>query len=159
MLTIWKPNTLRRKENGTAFGHSVFDELDRMFDRALQDMALAPVGWSGTRAFSGLAADVSETKDEYRVRIDLPGVRSEDIEVKIENETLTVQATRATEVRSDDESFLRSERSHGAFRRSFALPASVDAAKVDARYENGVLRLTLPKREEAKPRAITVNVK
>lgn len=162
MLTLWKPNLLRRKGDVAPSADrspaAFFDEIDRFFDRALQDFALAPIGWSDHAFTTSLAADVSETADEILVRMDLPGFDPKDIQVTLEGDTLSVAATRQTESRREGEALLRSERTHGTVRRSFRLPAEVDAGRVEARHENGVLRLTLPKREDAKPRAITVKV-
>lgn len=171
MLTLWKPNTLRRRENGTAQethapsspALSLFDEFDRMFDRMLQDTAFPATAWTGERGTGAgtglsLATDITETPDEFLVRVDAPGLSPEDIDVKLEGDRLTIRAERKAANREKGESFLRSECRYGVYQRSFVLPMAVDAAKVDARYEHGVLRIALPKREDARPKAITVKV-
>lgn len=166
MLTLWKPNSLRRHPNGKgatsdrpaqAPARSLFDDFDRLFDRAFEGIPFASYGW-GDQRMSLVPADVHESADAYRVAMDLPGLDREDIEVKLEGETLTVRAERKAESRHESETFLRSERSHGILHRSFLLPSSVDAGKVAATYRNGVLEVTLPKREEARPKAIAVKV-
>lgn len=167
MLSLWKPNALRRKNNGlsvrteetpAAPAVSLFDEFDRLFERTLHDFAYPSVGWSqGANAY--MAADIAESDEDYRVSMDLPGLSAKDIDVKLEGETLTIRAERIAQSRESNESFLRCERSYGVLQRSFTLPGTIDAAKVAAKYEDGVLHLTLPKKEESKPRAITVQVK
>ena len=99
-----------------------------------------------------------ETADAISVRMDLPGHDAKDIHVNVENDVLTVRSERKTETQEKGETLHRSERSYGLYTRSFVLPAPVDAQKAEARYENGVLSVTLPKREDAKPRSIDVRV-
>lgn len=145
MLTLWRnPDT-------------TFAALSREVDRLMKDVALPEAGWRGY----GLcpAADIVESEAAYRVVLDLPGLAAKDLQIQVENDTLTVQAERRLADAAKDETVHRSERAHGTYFRSFSLPKTVDATKVEARYENGVLTVSLPKREEAKPRTIQVNVK
>ncbi|HYO54274.1 Hsp20/alpha crystallin family protein, partial [Archangium sp.] len=86
-----------------------------------------------------------------------PGHDPKSIEVKVENDTLTLKSERKVE-RSDKDGARRLERSFGVYARSFVLPRTVDASRVEARYENGVLTLTVPRREEARPRVVEVKV-
>ena len=155
MLTLWNPLA---KRDGSALIPMERD-VDRVFsemDRAFRDFALPTVGWN----FEALmpAADVIEAADAISVRMDLPGHEAKDIHVKVENDVLTVRSERKTETQEKGETLHRCERSYGLYTRSFVLPATVDAQKAEARYENGVLSVTLPKREDAKPRAIAVRV-
>ena len=118
--------------------------------RAWADVALPALGWTGAAP-----ADVVETADAIVVRLDLPGHKSDDIQLKVENDVLTVEAERKLTERNG-ETFHRSERVFGKSERSFALPAGVDTSRTEASYVDGVLEITLPKREEAKPRTIQV---
>ena len=104
------------------------------------------------------AADVVETKDAIVVRLDLPGHKIDDIQLKVENDVLTIEAERKPR-ESKGETFHRSERIVGKTFRSFSLPANVDAVRTEAAYVDGVLQITLPKREEAKPRTIQVKTR
>ncbi|MCP3144239.1 Hsp20/alpha crystallin family protein [Pyxidicoccus xibeiensis] len=104
------------------------------------------------------AADIIETESGVTLQLDIPGVEAKAIQVKVENDVLTVQAERKAEPQAQGVTVHRQERGFGSFARTFALPDTVDASKVEARYENGVLTLTLPRREESKPRVIQVKV-
>jgi HSP20 family protein len=102
--------------------------------------------------------DISENENELVVKADVPDVRFEDIQVNLENDTLTLKGVRKFEKASDKGGYHRIERSYGSFERSFAVPNTVDAEHVKADYKNGVLTVTLPKKETAKPRKINVEV-
>lgn len=103
--------------------------------------------------------DIVEEKDAYRLHADLPGVNKEDIKVSVENGVLTISGERKAEKRERTaENYEYYERTYGSFSRSFNLPDHVDAASVNAAYRNGVLELSLRKKEEAKPRSIEVKV-
>lgn len=102
------------------------------------------------------AADVVETEAGFEVTLDLPGVDPKAIQIQVQEEVLTVQADRRRAEPPGDGAVHRAERPTGTFYRSFALPGSVDGARVEARYDAGVLTVTLPKREEARPRTIQV---
>lgn len=111
--------------------------------------------WS---AMSFASADVVETQAELQLAVDLPGHNPQDIQVQVEGDTLTVRAERKPSAVNAGTSFLLRERAMGRAARSFVLPSSVDGTRCAARYEHGVLTLTLPKREEAKPRTIDIKV-
>jgi HSP20 family protein len=104
------------------------------------------------------AVDIYEVDNALVLKAELPGMRREDIDVSVENDTLTIKGERKLDHEVKQESFHRVERAYGQFVRSFALPNTVDAAKIGAEYKNGVLKVTLPVREEAKPRTINVEV-
>lgn len=105
------------------------------------------------------AVDIYETENELVVKADLPDVELKDIDVRIENQTLTVRGERKFEQETDNKGFHRIERQYGGFQRSFAVPGMVDTEKVSADYKNGVLTVKLPKKEAAKPRSVKVSVK
>jgi HSP20 family protein len=120
------------------------DELDRLFETPLQ--AWAP------------ALDVHEDKDKFTVHAELPGLKREDISVQIEDGCLVISGERKTETISEDTDVHRRERFYGKFSRALTLPVAVAADKVKAAYKDGVLSVTLPKAEEAKPKHIDVSV-
>jgi HSP20 family protein len=128
----------------------LFQEFDNMF----RDFT----GTGAALAHGVPPADVLETKEALLVRVDLPGHDPQSLQVKLEEGTLTITSERRIEKAAEGEAFLRRERSSGAFTRSFVLPPFVDGGRVEARFEHGVLTVTLPKREEAKPRVIDVKV-
>ncbi|HYV45903.1 MAG TPA: Hsp20/alpha crystallin family protein [Myxococcaceae bacterium] len=103
-------------------------------------------------------ADIVETQAAIEVTVDLPGHDPKSLDVKLENGILTIQSERKQERRGEQDDVLRAERSFGQFVRSFELPDTVDPEKVAAKLEHGVLTVTLPKREETKPRSIAVKV-
>jgi|SRR6478609_4576169 len=102
--------------------------------------------------------DVYEDEQSLILKLEVPGVNEEDLNVSVENDTLTVQGERKFEKEEKEENFHRIERRYGSFTRTFKLPNTVDAEKVDAAYEKGILKITLAKRAEAKPRQIKVGV-
>ena len=104
------------------------------------------------------AVDIYEVDGALVLKAELPGMQREDIDVNIENNTLTIRGERKLDTEIKQDSFHRVERAYGSFVRSFSLPNTIDAAKVAAEYKNGVLSVTLPVREEAKPRTINIEV-
>ena len=102
--------------------------------------------------------DIYETGDSLVLKAELPGINPGDMEIRVEDNTLYLKGERKFEKEVKEENLHRVERSCGTFTRSFALPNTIDADKVKAEYQNGILTLTMPKREEAKPRAIKINV-
>jgi HSP20 family protein len=104
------------------------------------------------------AVDIHETPNELVVKADLPDVDEKDIDVRVENNLLTIRGERKFEKSVPAENYLRVERTYGAFSRSFSLPNTVDPESIRAEYKNGVLTVNLPKREESKPRQVKVNV-
>lgn len=105
------------------------------------------------------AIDVAETDDEYVVKVELPGVNKDDVRITVQENILTVRGEKKRENERKESNFHRVERSYGSFQRSFTLPTTVRADKIDATYKEGLLTITLPKAEEAKPKAIDVKVK
>ena len=104
------------------------------------------------------AVDIVETENEMLLKMDVPGIELKDIEIRLENDTLTVSGGRKFESEADRKGYHRIERSYGTFARSFTLPNTLDTEHVRADYRNGVLVITLPKKELAKPRSIKVEI-
>jgi len=107
----------------------------------------------------GPAVDIYETGDRIVLRADLPGVEQGEIEIRVDDNTLVLKGERKPPADMKPENIHRAERPHGPFLRSFSLPQNVDQAAIRATHKNGVLELTLPKRQEAKAKAIRVEVK
>jgi HSP20 family protein len=102
--------------------------------------------------------DVYEDEHSVSLKIEVPGIDEKDIDVRIENNVLTVHGERKFEKEEKQENFRRVERQYGSFIRTFTLPTAVDAEKVSATYDKGILKIALPKKAEAKPKQIKVNV-
>jgi HSP20 family protein len=100
--------------------------------------------------------DIFENQDQIVLEAELPGMKPENVEISIENNILTLHGERKFEKKAEGDNFHRVERSYGSFTRSFTLPPTVSSENANAEFENGVLRLTLAKREEAKPRRIEI---
>ncbi len=104
------------------------------------------------------ALDISETKDAVVVRADVPGIDPEDLEITLSGNLLTIRGEKKQEKEEKGESFYRVERSYGSFVRSVQIPTEIDPDKIEATYKNGVLKITLPKKAEAKGKQIPVKV-
>ena len=102
--------------------------------------------------------DVYEDEHNFTLKIEVPGIDEKDIDVRLENNTLTVHGERKFEKEEKEENYRRVERQYGSFTRTFTLPTTVDSEKVEANYEKGVLKIKLAKKAEAKPKQIKVNV-
>ena len=127
------------------------DRMNRLFDTALQNWPSE----NGTTAWMP-ASDIYESDNELVVTLDIPGVDPKSIDVRVENSVLSIRGERKPEGQEDRESFHRVERLHGPFARSFTLSTTVDADKIRATYNDGVLRILLPKAEQAEPRKIEI---
>ncbi len=143
-VTRWEPfrgvNTLQ-------------DQINRLFGGALsRGSDESPLtSWAP-------AVDIYETEHELVVKADLPEVDPKDLDIRVESNILTIRGERKFEKKVDEDNYLRVERSYGSFSRSFSLANTVNPEAIKADYSNGVLTLTIPKREEAKPKQIKVNV-
>ncbi len=104
------------------------------------------------------AVDVYEDEHQVTLKIEVPGIDEKDIDVRVENNTLTVHGERKIEKEEKEENYRRVERQYGSFTRTFTLPQTVDTENVSATYDKGVLKIALPKKAEAKPKQIKVNV-
>jgi HSP20 family protein len=124
-------------------------------DEALNEL----MGWNKGGIMRSWAPDVdiAENPDSYEIHAELPGMREEDINITLNNNVLTVSGEKKREVKEEKDNFVRVERSYGKFERSFSLPNNITAERVAANYSDGVLKITLPKAEEAKSRTIKVS--
>ena len=102
------------------------------------------------------SVDIFETDNEVVVKAEMPGMNANDIDVRLENNVLTLKGERHFEKEAKEENYHRIEREYGTFTRSFALPRTVNGDKVSAEYRDGILKIVLPKKEETKPKAIKV---
>jgi HSP20 family protein len=129
------------------------DQVNRIFNETVRtrDDESSLTTWAP-------AVDIHETPNELVVKADLPDVDEKDIDVRVENNLLTIRGERKFEKSVPAENYLRVERTYGAFSRSFSLPNTVNPESIRAEYKNGVLTVSLPKREESKPRQVKVNV-
>jgi HSP20 family protein len=135
---------------------SHFDPLAnlRLFEDAFTRLLTEP---ASNRPWSP-SVDIYETENELVLKADLPDVEQKEIDVRVENQTLTIAGERKFEREDSAKGFHRIERNYGRFVRSFAVPNAFDTEKIGAAYKNGVLTVTLPKKEAAKPRQIKVDV-
>jgi len=131
--------------------------FDRLFRDAFSSVLPVREGELPTRAWAP-AVDICENENNIVLKAELPGVDPKDVEVRVEDNTLYLKGERKFEKDTKEENYHRMERSYGSFARSFALPNSIDAEKVAAEYKDGLLTLTLPKREETKPKTIKINI-
>jgi HSP20 family protein len=132
---------------------TIQDQINRLFneafDRSSDEASLTP--WAP-------AVDIYETEQELVVKADLPDIKPEELDIRVENNILTIRGERKFEKQVNENNYLRVERSYGAFSRSFSLANTVNTEAIKAAYKNGVLTLSIPKREEAKPKQIKVHV-
>ncbi|HXG37856.1 MAG TPA: Hsp20/alpha crystallin family protein [Bacteroidota bacterium] len=105
------------------------------------------------------AVDIAEHDNEFVVKVELPGVSKDDVKVTLESNILTIRGEKKQDRETKNENYHRLERTYGSFQRSFTLPSSVRSDKIEAVYKDGILTITLPKAEEAKPKLIDVKVK
>src|SRR5438046_6758176 len=131
--------------------------LQEQFNRVFGDM-LERAGDESNLTPWAPAVDIFETEHELVVKADLPDVDPQNLDIRVENNILTIRGERKFENKVNEENYLRVERSYGSFSRSFQLANSVNSEAIKADYQNGVLTLSIPKREEAKPKQIKVNV-
>lgn len=124
-------------------------------DEVLSDL----MGWNKGNVMRSWAPDVdiAENHDSYEIHAELPGMREEDFNITLNNNVLTISGEKKREVKEEKDNFVRVERSYGRFERSFSLPNNIVGDRVAANYADGVLRITLPKAEEAKSRTIKVS--
>jgi HSP20 family protein len=127
------------------------NRLNRLIDRPREDEGDYLGNWSPV-------VDIYDKGGEVVIHAELPGMKKEDIDIRVENNVLTLRGKRERKEEVKEEGYFRSERAYGSFSRSFSLPTSVDVKKIVAEYKDGVLSLTLPKAEEAKPRQIDIKI-
>ncbi len=130
-------------------------ELDRVFDsffptRDEDSEGRQTAVWSPR-------VDLVENEHAYLIEVDLPGIRKEDVKINFHDGVLSVSGERKASEREEKDNFVRVERSHGHFYRSFNLPLAVDVDNIEAKHENGVLNIRIPKAEESKPKEISIS--
>jgi HSP20 family protein len=130
------------------------DEINRLFDSSFGEFVRTPDLFGGWTP----ALDLYEDKDNLIVRAELPGLKKDDIEISLNQGTLAISGERKAEARSEGTDVHREERFYGRFQRTLDLPKPVQAERVAASYKDGILTVTLPKTEEAKPKQIEVTV-
>jgi HSP20 family protein len=130
------------------------EEIDRLFEAPLAELARSSQLLSGWNP----ALDVHEDKDNLYVKVELPGLKKEDISLSLHDGSLSISGERKSENKHEEAEVYRAERFFGRFQRTVSLPTPVAADKVKAQYQDGILTVTLPKTEEAKPKHIDVNV-
>lgn len=127
------------------------DRLNKVFEGLLPESAISKSSGEWIPA-----VDVYEDKESVTIEVEAPGLKEEDLKVSLENNTLVISGERKFEKEENDKNYYRMERSYGSFARSFLLPDNVDAAAIKAKYKDGVLKLTLPKKAESKPQSIPI---
>ena len=134
---------------------SIRSEMDRLWDKFLGE---TPFARNFTEEWSP-SVDISETKDSFVVKAELPGLEAKDVNVSVSGDLLIIKGEKQREEEEKDEHHYCAERYYGSFQRVFQLPTSVQGDKIEATFDKGVLRITLPKVEEAKKKEIEVKVK
>jgi HSP20 family protein len=129
------------------------DQVNRLFETSFQGKAdnSELTTWAPT-------VDIYETENELVLKVDLPGIDEKDLDVRVENNMLTIRGERKFEEKVKEDNYLRIERSYGSFSRSFSLPTTVNTEAIKAQYTNGVLTVELAKRAESKPKQVKVNI-
>lgn len=137
---------------------AIQERMNRLFDETLQR--------TRSREEEDISAslwappvDIYETENEIVLKAELPEIDQKDIDIKVEDNTLTIRGERKFEQETKKENYHRIERAYGKFSRSFSLPNTIAQEKIKASYKDGILKLVMPKREETKPKQITVEVK
>jgi HSP20 family protein len=144
-LATWPSNLFGIQREMNRMFDNFFDSSDRGEDYALTT-------WSP-------AVDIAEHDDQYIVKMELPGVSKEEVKITLESNILTIRGEKKQEKETKKENYHRVERSYGSFQRSFTLPTTVKSDRIDAAFKDGILSISLPKAEEAKPKQIEVKVK
>jgi HSP20 family protein len=129
------------------------EKMNRLFEEAYsargEERDLVSSSWSPS-------VDIYETEQALVLTAEVPGIVDKNIEIKLEDNTLTLKGDRKFEKETEEENYHRIERAYGSFYRSFSLPSHIDQDKIEAEHENGVLKITMPKKHEAKPRTVKV---
>ena len=141
------------------------NEIERLFNESLEESlglsslpTLREISETSLLTQAVPRVDIFEDKDNYVVTAELPGLKREEVEVKLEDSTLSIKGERKLENEDKKKGYHLLERYYGAFSRSFTIPSTIDASKVEAKMESGVLKVVLPKKEESRPKQIEVKV-
>lgn len=137
-----------------------FRDLMNIHERVSRLLSDAPTGWNAEDGYGAWIppVDIFEQGEQVVLRAELPGVDRDHIDIRVENGVLTLKGRRLREGEINDKNAYRLERVYGSFSRTFALPTTVDAGRIEAKYRDGVLEVVLPKLEEAKPKKIQIQV-
>ena len=132
------------------------ESVNRLFDNFFrsprgEDNGLTSTGWMPP-------VDIYETENEVVLKVELPEVDIKNVNINAENNILSIQGERTLSEETKEDNYRRIERTYGAFARSFTLPGTVDTTKIAAKYKDGILRLVLPKKEESKPRQVSIEI-
>src|SRR6202451_4422284 len=145
--------TMNRREQPFRGATTLQEQINRVFDDVV-----GHTGMESNLTPWAPAVDIYETENELVVKADLPDVNPQNLDIRVENNILTIRGERKFESKVNEDNYLRIERAYGSFSRSFSFANSVKSDAIKADYQNGVLTLSLPKREEAKPKQIKVTV-
>jgi len=129
------------------------DQVNRMFEAAFPGR-----GDNSALTTWAPSVDIYETENELVLKADLPDVNEKDIDIRVENNMLTIHGERKFEQKVKEENYLRIERTYGSFSRSFSLPNTISTESIKAEYKNGVLTVEMPKRAESKPKQVKINI-
>jgi HSP20 family protein len=129
------------------------EQVNRIFENAFPGRTD-----SSTMTTWAPAVDIYETENELVLKADLPDMNERELDIRVENNMLTVRGERKFEQRVKEENYLRIERTYGSFSRSFSLPNTISTENIKAEYNNGVLSVEMPKRAESKPKQVKINV-
>jgi HSP20 family protein len=132
-------------------------EINRLFDNFFRG-GMQDDGSFGLSSWTP-AVDIAEHDNEFVVKVELPGVSKDDVKITLESNILTIRGEKKQDRETKEENYHRLERMYGSFQRSFTLPSTVRSDKIDATFKDGILTITLPKAEEARPKQIEVKVK
>ncbi len=147
--------TTRRFDNPVAQLRELSNRLSRVFESDTPAWPFSDFGGTLTSAWVP-PCDVFEGKDAIEIVAEIPGVNPKDVQISLENNLLTIRGEKKQEAKDESGQLHRYERTYGVFERTFSLPSTVNPDKIEARYSNGVLTVTLPKAEQARPRQIKV---
>ena len=147
-----------QRDSASADLFTVSNRINRLLNDAFGGPDWQSRGGDSVSASWVPAVDIFEEKDAIRIMAEVPGVRPQDVKISVEGNILTVHGQKQQTAEERTERVHRYERTYGEFERTFSLPASVDANKISASYEHGVLTIILPKAEQARPREIQVEV-
>jgi len=154
-LIRWNPTHELDRWPSDFFG--IQREINRVFDNFVRGGVQADESFM--TSYWTPAVDIAEQENEYIVKMELPGVNKDDVKISLESNILTIKGEKKQEKEEKSKNLHRVERSYGSFQRSFTLPMTVKSDKIDAVFKDGVLSISLPKAEEAKPKQIEVKVK
>lgn len=154
-LIRWNPARELDRWPSDFFG--IQREINRVFDNFVRGGVQADESFMSS--YWTPAVDIAEQENEFIVKMELPGVNKDEVKISLESNILTIKGEKKQEKEEKSKNLHRVERSYGSFQRSFTLPTSVKSEKIDAMFKDGVLSISLPKAEEAKPKQIEVKVK